>query len=110
MNALSIQLGLAAVVPLAIEALKNSRLPGLGWINQGTVVVSRLLSLLCAAAAAAGLVVEFDGSLLTPGTLTIANLGLWTAARFSWELVAQFSLQELAYRAAVQPTSAGRFR
>lgn len=100
-------LGIAALVPLLIEWAKNSKLPMLAWLDHGTVIWSRLLSLAFAAATAAGLVVGFDGSFWSGGTLTVANLSIWTLPVFLWEMAKQFGLQELAYRAAVKPETPG---
>lgn len=95
-------LGTAAVISLLIEAAKNSKLSALAWVDHGTVRVTRLLSLLGAAATASGLLVSYVGT-----TLTVENLTAWTFALFLWEVAKQFGLQELAYRAAVRPSTSG---
>lgn len=96
-------LGVAALLPLIIEYLKNSRLPIFGWVNHGTVLVTRLLSLAGAAANASGMLVTYADD-----TLTIVNLTIGTVALFAWEVAKQFGLQEVFYRAAVRPAESGR--
>lgn len=95
-------LGTAAIISLLIEWAKNSKIQALAWVDHGTVRVTRLLSLLGAAATTAGLLVSYQGT-----TLTVENLTISTAGLFVWEVAKQFGLQELAYRAAVRPTTSG---
>lgn len=94
-------LGIAALAPLFIEWCKNSKLPFLGWIDHGTVMASRLLSLTIAAMTGAGMLYSFEGT-----TLTITGITFSSMLVFLWEMAKQFGLQELAYRAAVQPPKA----
>lgn len=91
------QLGIAALVSLLIEWAKNSRLPWLGWINHRTALISRLLSMIAAAATAAGLAYTFDG-----GVLTVSGITAWSVLLFFYEAAKQFALQEVAYRGAVK--------
>lgn len=68
----------------------------------GLMEYDLVLSLLAAAATAAGLVVGFDGSLWSAGTLTVGNLSVLSAAAFLWHTVQHFALQEIVYRAALK--------
>jgi len=86
--------GLFAVgVPIAVEALKrNVNFP---WLNENSGKVLKYSAGIAAALAAAGIKGKLDIEAGTYVVQGITNAGL---GRFAAEVVAQFGLQEVAYR------------
>jgi hypothetical protein len=98
------QLGLAAFLPILLQWMKNSRLPIFSWVNQHSDHVSRLFSILFAAFATAGIAFSYND-----GSLVITGLAPAVIINFAWQVMQQFSMQEVAYR-AIKPTLNGSRR
>lgn len=92
------QLGLAAFLPLLLEFMKNSRNPIFSWVSQNTALVSRAFSIVFAVATTVGISYTYND-----GSLTISGLEPMKIINFVWQVIQQFSMQEIAYR-AVKPS------
>lgn len=97
------QLGLAAVLPILLNWMKNSRLPMFSWINENTGLVSRAFSIVFAALTTVGIAFTYSD-----GSLTITGLTPWAILNFVWQVIQQFSMQEVAYRAIKPSLDASR--
>jgi uncharacterized membrane protein len=100
---LSDKIGLAILIPWVIEQMKTSRWRIFDWIGPYSTRVARMLSLVGAATATAGIIVRYDP---TAETLLLTHVSVSSLALLLFELVKQFAMQEAAYRSAFKtPTS-----
>lgn len=96
------QIGLAALIPLVIEWMKRTNLPGLAWITVSGGVAARVLNIIAATAASVGINIAWEGSIWSGGTLTAAGVSLGALVALVWEIAKQLGLQEVIYRGAIK--------
>ena len=104
-DVMSEQVSLAVVVSYLIERAKHSNWRLFSWMSTKTDRVNRMLAVLGALAATAGLHFAFE---MQEGVLTVSGLTGGNLQHFGWEAFKAFVFQETAYRAALKPkTEAG---
>jgi hypothetical protein len=75
------------------------------WLTSDTKTINRVLSLVLAAMASAGINFMYDAS-LEGGTLVIHGLSFSTVAHTLWEVFKQFTAQQMIYDGVVQKSGA----
>ena len=94
---LTTHLTLSVMVAYFIESLKKSS--RIGWINQHTKGLNRVLSLVLAFATSVGITYSFDP---TVGTLVIDGLTWAAITTTAWETLKQYVNQQLVYAVAIE--------
>lgn len=89
--------GWAAAAPIAIEAMKRSRL--FPWLDQYTDRINVSISLLFALLGSLGIGTAYD---MAAGTLLVTGLTPINIARFVVEVAIRFGGQELVYRTFIK--------
>ena len=84
--------GLAAVIPLGIEALK--RWERFSWLDQYTHTANRVVAVIIAAAGTAAISYSYDGAV---GQFVVSGVTPLALAKFLLNIATQFGVQQLVY-------------
>jgi hypothetical protein len=93
------QISIGAAIAWVIERAKQSNWRALNWITPTTDKLNRVLSVLAAVAATAGLHFTMD---YQAGALTVTGLTGGNLQHFAWEAFKVFVFQEGSYRAMLK--------
>ena len=99
-TALGHQIGIAAGVVWLLEWLKRSN--WFPWLNQNSVLVNRVVSIVVALIAAIGVTMSITGNLQLGGSLTITFPSLPTMLDAGSHFLTQLVLQEGLYQQVVR--------